>query len=93
MELTKREYLTTLYINFKEKTKEYLQNCSLFPEVEDLDLFDLLYNISIYFSNPKHYQDSFDTLLILYDIQLEGENYINGFKELIQFVEKVKMVK
>jgi len=93
MEISKREYLTNLYKEFKEKTKEYIKDCSVFPDVQDLDLFDLLYYIGVYFNNPKYYDDSFNTLLILYDIELSDKDYINAFNELKVFIEKVKEVK
>jgi hypothetical protein len=91
MALTRKDLIKTKYFEFHEFLKKngFYNQLSLFPDIDDIDIADLTYYLTVTFIGLKTEQEFKDKLIscaVLNDIEITDEQYdlvVPIFREFI----------
>lgn len=92
MTKTKKDLIIEVYSEFKNQTKKCIQDCEIFPNIHNLDLYDFLFHFSLLFENEQYYKESIDYIINTFDIKLTNEQYNEVYPIIIEFIEKLKSI-
>ena len=88
---SRKEIIIKKYIDFQEKIKNVI-NIDIFPNLEDIDLVDLLLYFNIYFQNNNNYLNTINDLLFLKNIVID-EKELNKIMPIIEkSIDEFKLI-
>ena len=98
MTLTKKDLFLVEYQNFQNIIKNYINyngnDSDLFPDVNDMEISDIIYYIKMYFTEDSdiRFQQTVKDLMYLKGISLINTEYEHVLmNHIMQFVELVKL--
>ncbi len=73
MSQTRKQIIINKYLEFKEELKKNICDCCIFPDLEDIDVEDLLVLIYLNFSADVNIDSKLNELCILHGVKLSNE--------------------
>jgi hypothetical protein len=87
---TKKAVLIRTYLKYQQEIKEII-NCTIFPDIEEIDIVDLLVLFNMYFNdlntNPEN---SIKDLINLYKIEISKEDLEKVIPITLKFIKWLK---
>ena len=86
----RKEILIKKYLEFKSSLEAVNFNTSLFPNLEDVDIVDLLLFFNLCFSYTTEYESIVRNLASSYDIKLSDDELQKGMPLITEYIEWLK---
>ena len=83
---TRKGILTIKYVEFQAKLIEAGVNCSIFPNIEDIELSDLILMFEIKFTDSKDYKQTCQELINYSNIKLTNEELEKIYPFILEFI-------
>ena len=90
MSVTKRETVYEIYDEFKSVSRDYIEDCSIFPPREDLVVKDLLYYINTFFTDENYYESNIKYMMTVMGIKCDKMDEVLPI--IIDFIQKLKSI-
>ena len=84
---TRGALITEKYSTLHIELKKYIQQ-DILPSLEDIDIVDLVFFISLTFGQKKDdYHENLDNLVSIHGVKLEKEHYDLLYEKIKQFLD------
>ena len=86
----RKEILIKKYLEFKTSLSDVGFNISVFPNLEDIDIVDLLLFFNLCFSYTTEYESIVKNLASSYNIKLTDDELAKGMPLITEYIEWLK---